>query len=1128
MTQHIRNITIICLILLCVLFPEISSSQVKIKLPLIIADGGGSSTGKRDTLWFGYHPDATFCIDAPLTFGPCDVIKEYEAPPAPPEGVFDVRFTKSRSSEGTCLGQGVYDNIHSFVSSDPDTFRLRLQPSTAGGFPFRLFWVSNLSLYFDSARIQYSSSTGTIRVNMLTTSSHDITDAEFSNLRMIVKGMKGSQIAPTAPILQQPPNGATKQSPSLTLSWGTVANTVLYEVEVATDSLFTNIVFTDTAHSTSKAVSGLPESQKLFWHVRAMSEVLSGCYQDVPFSFITRLGPPQLSSPSEGDNTVPTEPMLRWRRNIAATVYNVQVSRNNTFTDIVTTQATADTFFQVGTLSHCNPYYWRVNALNATDTSAFSSARSFTVIDTDPGQPSLVNPLDSTIVVGDRPTLSWTGDICSRTYLVEIAADTGFTQILLSQSLTQTSYQTPNLEGEENYFWRVTAKNGLNVFGPRSVTRMFTTPVVIPSPPALAQPPNAGPPVPDTTIIFVWNRARNKPLSYVLELSKNSNFTAIVKRDTVADTTTTISSLDYCTRYYWRVNARNSAGTGQFSPVFVFDVRRNIPRLPLIVSPVAPSDTGVTDEPTLRWRGDACTQGYVFQVSLDSMFTTLLYDEALADTQKKILATEPYTWYYWRVKATNDLGDGAFQETKFRTVRLTRPKAPLLFSPDSTTLGVLQYPVMCWDSSRRTESYRLQVALDTNFTILVFNDSTLTTLCKQVGPLLFSKTYYWRVNAKNEAGTSEYSTVWWFKTLFPPEQSNLIHPENGVTGVSVTPELQWSIPDRADSYHLQVAKDAAFTTIVYNDTSIQTQSWQLYNLDNRTWYYWRVRAKNTAGYGPFSSVNSFKTTIVGVADWVTTLSVSETGFGKDTVYFGLHPNATHGIDPRIGEFELPQVSTGQFDLRFVDIPSRPNQIRQGLRLNRLPFKTYGQVDSFKVAFQLGTGEYPIHISWNSSFIRGICDSMIIMDMFGGLTLRERMDLVSTAVLTNISTKSLLIISYGAYPTPTDVEPEPEIIPEGFVLSKNYPNPFNPSTQINFSNEEAALIYIGVFDVLGREVSRLLYSEIEPGNHSISWNGENTQGAVMPSGIYYVRMIATAQGTRAEKPFVSSQKMVLLK
>ncbi len=1131
MTKYIRHIIFSGLVLVSVLFPEVLFSQVKIKLPLIIADGGGAPIGKRDTLWYGYHPNATYCTDAPLTFAPCDIIKEFELPPVPPDGVFDARFYDSRSGAGACLGQGASDNIHAVkgrgIVDTADTFRVKFKPSTAGGYPYKIMWVSNLSTYFDSSFIRYQDGEGNnIKVNMLTQSVLDLTDNQVANFRLIVYGAKGTQTVPIAPALQSPVNGTKKQPSSLTLTWGTVANAVLFEIQVATDSLFSTIVKTDTSYSASKTLTGLPDGQKLFWRVRAMSEVLTGCFQDVPFSFSTLLGPPELRSPSEGETNVPTDPILRWRKNNVVTEYQVQVARDTGFTDIFTAQATADTFLQVEILSNCTPYYWRVKALNANDTSNYSSTRSFTVIDVEPAEPSLVNPPDSIVVAGDRPTLSWTGDICSRSYLVEIAADTGFTQILISQTVTQTSFQTPNLEGEENYFWRVTAKNGLNVFGPRSLTRTFTTPVVIPSVPLLAQPPNAGPPVPDSVVTFVWNTSRNKAVTYKIQLSKNANM-SVPKDTVVSDTTVTLDGLDFCTTYYWRVSATNTAGTSQYSPVFSFDVKRNIPRPPVLVGP-ADGITDVPDDTTLYWRGDACSQAYFIQVSLDSTFTTSAIEDTLTELSLNVLVPEPKSWYFWRVAAINELGVGAFAMAKFQTVSLTRPKSPALLSPANATLGVLQHPVLCWDSSKRTETYRLQVALDTNFTVLVFNDSTLTSLCRQVGPLLFSKTYYWRVNAKNAAGTSPYSAVRWFNTLFPPEQSSLIHPENGVSGVSVAPDLQWSIPDRADGYHLQVAKDEAFSIIVYNDTSIKTQNWRLYNLDNRTWYYWRVRAKNTAGYGQFSSINSFKTTIVGVSDWVTTLAVGETGFGKDTVYFGLHPNATHGIDPQIGEFELPPPSVGQFDARFSDIPGRPNMIRQGLRLNRLPFRTYAQVDTFKVQFQLGTGEYPVYFSWNTNFIRGICDSMVIMDMFGGLSLRERMDEVSSAVLTNISTKSLLIIVYGAYPTPTEVVGEQVSIPEGFVLSKNYPNPFNPTTQIDFSNEELAMIHIGVYDVLGREVNRLLYTEMQPGNHSISWNGENTQGLVMQSGIYYVRMIAITQGNNAEKPFVSSQKMVLLK
>jgi hypothetical protein len=61
-------------------------------------------------------------------------------------------------------------------------------------------------------------------------------------------------------------------------------------------------------------------------------------------------------------------------------------------------------------------------------------------------------------------------------------------------------------------------------------------------------------------------------------------------------------------------------------------------------------------------------------------------------------------------------------------------------------------------------TYRLQVATDTLFGSIVYNDSTLTDTARQVGPLVVNTQYYWRVNAKNAGGTSAWSTRWGFRT----------------------------------------------------------------------------------------------------------------------------------------------------------------------------------------------------------------------------------------------------------------------------------------------------------------------------------------------------------------------------
>jgi len=85
----------------------------------------------------------------------------------------------------------------------------------------------------------------------------------------------------------------------------------------------------------------------------------------------------------------------------------------------------------------------------------------------------------------------------------------------------------------------------------------------------------------------------------------------------------------------------------------------------------------------------------------------------------------------------------------------------------------------------------------------------------------------------------------------------------------------------------------------------------------------------------------------------------------------------------------------------------------------------------------------------------------------------------------------------------------------YSLSDNYPNPFNPTTQINFSIEKAGIVIIKVYDLLGKEVANLVDERKEPGNYSVNFNAEN-----LPSGVYVYKLTSGN--------YVASKKLLLLK
>ena len=94
------------------------------------------------------------------------------------------------------------------------------------------------------------------------------------------------------------------------------------------------------------------------------------------------------------------------------------------------------------------------------------------------------------------------------------------------------------------------------------------------------------------------------------------------------------------------------------------------------------------------------------------------------------------------------------------------------------------------------------------------------------------------------------------------------------------------------------------------------------------------------------------------------------------------------------------------------------------------------------------------------------------------------------------------------------------LPEEFALHQNYPNPFNPFTTIKFDVPEQTHINLIIYDVLGREVVKLLNQEVSAGYQSIVWNTRNNFDRPVSAGVYFYQIQA--------KDFIKTRKMVLLK
>ncbi len=83
--------------------------------------------------------------------------------------------------------------------------------------------------------------------------------------------------------------------------------------------------------------------------------------------------------------------------------------------------------------------------------------------------------------------------------------------------------------------------------------------------------------------------------------------------------------------------------------------------------------------------------------------------------------------------------------------------------------------------------------------------------------------------------------------------------------------------------------------------------------------------------------------------------------------------------------------------------------------------------------------------------------------------------------------------------------EKKIYPDNFHLYQNFPNPFNPTTEISYMLQERSLVQVKVYNTLGQEIKTLVNSVQFPGRYSVTWDGTNNQNSRVSSGIYFYRL-----------------------
>jgi choice-of-anchor B domain-containing protein len=273
--------------------------------------------------------------------------------------------------------------------------------------------------------------------------------------------------------------------------------------------------------------------------------------------------------------------------------------------------------------------------------------------------------------------------------------------------------------------------------------------------------------------------------------------------------------------------------------------------------------------------------------------------------------------------------------------------------------------------------------------------------------------------------------------------------------------------------------------------------------NNPTSYQWTI----TGGQTLTSTSANPKLKISSIGDYLVKLKVTN-AFGSDSIVkTNLRINGSI-LTPPVFSAPLTQtIITNKFDTSKIKFKWSNASPGGQFITYKFRVRKFGQLtDTYYISNNNGNDS-------SITFTSGKLDSIA-----AGLGFSEDSVLVSfrtTAYngLDSVSSGNVLLVTLRS--TSVGIQNISTQIPDKFKLENNFPNPFNPSTNIKFQLAEKSFASIIVYDMLGREVMTLLAEELNAGYYNYQFNAEN-----LNSGIYFYTL-------RTEK-FTETKKMALVK
>jgi hypothetical protein len=537
------------------------------------------------------------------------------------------------------------------------------------------------------------------------------------------------------------------------------------------------------------------------------------------------------------------------------------------------------------------------------------------------------------------------------------------------------------------------------------------------------------------------------------------------------------------------VSASNSyAYVADYYNFEIFEYTGPTPPFPFdLLSPVDES-VCITGDTTLVWQNTTNndpeeTIEYELYIATDETFTTDLQTFTMADTTYSLENLTNGETYWWKVKAldTNSNGTWSNQVFSFTVINPAPLPFSLLSPEDGITLDTLG-TTFAWNATTDPNPedvvmYMLSLSTDEAFSDPLLYGAGLSTEY-DIFDLVDDTDYWWKVYAADSESSGTFSNeTWTFHTSLPAPPSNfsLLRPHDETTLDSLETTFAWGRasdpnPDDVVMYMLLLSIDEAFSDPLLYGAGI-SREYDIFDLVDNTNYWWKVYAADSDSTGTFSNETwTFHTSLPEPpSDFSLLAPEDEASIGGDG-NFEFRASWEESVDPDPGDIVI-------YD--WVGIVTLPSGTDTTLR--------YSSVEEENLTLN-------------------IPDSLGLENWESEFSLEWYVEAISS--LDTVASLEEYSLTLAINSDVTDLQSD---LPEIFEISSLYPNPFNPTLNVEIALPETADLKVMIYNVMGQSVATVADHSYSAGTHSFTFDGSDHS-----SGVYFVHAIVTGKLNQIQK------------